>query len=388
MKKSFIVVVLLSLVFVSCGNNKTKQSQGTVFAPQERTSSLSEAEREQALAEKRATVDVKTLVSPHSVRMTILPPALTEDITESVCEYAIMQMLRIASANGIAGINGSSPIAFAASLNPIDRKVTGSAPQKMLIKYDLTYYVLNTQTWDVYASVATEIVGVGDSFEQAARTAIAEMKDSPKIQTMITQAEERIVSWFEANRSVLEKQVNLACENKEYAYALALLHSIPEAAISCHEWSSRKQEQVLAQLKAQMAHEELTALKDAIAAAQSEYSPAVAAHLAMLPVGSPMAKEGERLYDNYMAQIDKERLRKIDAEERRRQEELELQKLQMKYEYEAAMQAAKSESVRSECRRSGSSSGSDFAGKAKSFFWGASAMSMVGHVLSRCLFIL
>lgn len=387
MKKSLIVVAFLSLVLVSCGNN-TKQSQGTTFAPQERTSSLSEAEREQALAEKRAIVDVETLVSPHSVRMTILPPALTEDITESVCESIIMQMLRIASANGIAGINGSSPIAFAASLNPIERKVTGSVPQKMLIKYDLTYYVLNTQTWDVYASVATEIVGVGDSFEQAARAATSEMKDSQKIQTMITQAEERIVSWFEANRAALEKQVNLACGNKEYAYALALLHSVPETATSCYKWASEKQEQVLAQLKAQVSHEELTAMKDAIAAAQSEYSPTVAAHLAMLPVGSPEAKEGERLYDNYMAQIDKERLRKIDAEERRRLEELELQKLQMKYEYEAAAQAAQNAPANSNGGSSSSSSGSDFAGKAKSFFCGASVMSMVGHVLSRCLFIL
>ena len=383
MKKSFIVVVLFSFVFVSCGNN-TKQSQGTTYAPQERTSSLSEAEREQALAEKRAIVDVETLVSPHSVRMTILPPALTEDITESVCESIIMQMLRIASANGIAGVNGSSPIAFAASLNPIERTVTGSAPQKMLIKYDLTYYVLNTQTWDVYASVATEIVGVGDSFEQAARAAIEEMKDSPKIQAMITQSEERIISWFETNKSVVERQVDLACGNKEYAYALALLHSVPEAATSCYKWACQKQEQVLAQFKAQVAHEELTAMKDAIAAAQSEYSPAVAAHLAMLPVGSPEAKEGKRLYDNYMAQVDKERLRKIDVEERRRQEEFELQKLQMKYEYEAAAQVSKNRSANSE----NSSSGTDFAGKAKSFFCGASIMSMIGHVLSRCLFIL
>ena len=289
-------------------------------------------------------------------------------------------MLRIASVNGIAGINGSSPIAFAASLNPIERKATGTAPQKMLIKYELTYYVLNMDTWDVYASYATDVTGVGESFEQATRHAIAEMKNSSEIQQMIAQSEERIVSWFEANQSMLESQVNLACGNKEFAYALALLHSVPEAATSCYAWASQKQEQVLEQLKLQVAHEELAAMKDAIATAQAEYNPAVAAHLAMLPLGTPEAKEGAKLYENYMAQVDKERLRKIDAEERRHLEEIELQKLQMKYEAEANAQAAK--------RGSTNSSGSSFGDRAKSFFRGASVMSIIGHVLSRCLFIL
>ena len=378
MRKQIFIALILALVLTSCG--KKPQSQGTVFAPQERTSSLSEAEKEQALAKKRADVDVETLVSPRSIRMTILPPALSDDITEPICESIIMQMLRIASVNGIAGINGSSPIAFAASLNPIERKATGTAPQKMLIKYELTYYVLNMDTWDVYASYATDVTGVGDSFEQATRHAIAEMKNSSEIQQMIAQSEERIVSWFEANRSMLESQVNLACGNKEFAYALALLHSVPEAATSCYEWASQKQEQVLAQLKLQVAHEELAAMKDAIAAAQAEYNPAVAAHLAMLPLGTPEAKEGAKLYENYMAQVDKERLRKIDAEERRHQEELEVLKLQMKYEYEAATQAAKKEAA--------TKSNDGFAGKAKAFFRGASVMSIIGHVLSRCLFIL
>jgi hypothetical protein len=71
--------------------------------------------------------------------MTILPPAIHGDITESVCEKVIMQMLRITSANGIAGINGSSPIAFAASVQPGERYATGSAPQRMIVKFDVTY---------------------------------------------------------------------------------------------------------------------------------------------------------------------------------------------------------------------------------------------------------
>ena len=83
--------------------------------------------------------------------MAILPPAIKGDITESTCEKIILKMLQIASQNGISGMPGSSPIAFAMSLEPIDRAVTGTAPQKTIIKYEVGYYVLNTTTGDIYA---------------------------------------------------------------------------------------------------------------------------------------------------------------------------------------------------------------------------------------------
>jgi DNA-binding transcriptional regulator YbjK len=128
--------------------------------------------------------------------------------------------------------------------------------------------------------------------------------------------------------------------------------------------------------KKQLAHKELSALKNAITAARAEYSPEVAAHLAMLPAGSPEAAEGARLYNAYMKQVDTERLRQISAEERRRQEELEMQKLQMQYEAEATAKAAQA------------SNQTNSGGKLRSFFAGASVFSMISNVLARCLFII
>ena len=135
-------------------------------------------------------------------------------------------------------------------------------------------------------------------------------------------------------------------------------------------------------LKKQVAHAELAALKDAIAMAMSEYNPAVAAHLAMLPEGTPEAKEGAQLYAKYMQQIDSERLRKIDLEERKRLEALEIQKLQMQYEYEATVKQ-----MEAEAQKAKYSQKSGAGGKLRSFFNGASVWSMASQVLSRCLFL-
>lgn len=388
MKTQVLIIMTAVLCLLSCGNhqNSSQSNNGSSvvkFAPKERTSSLTDAERQAAIAQKQqeTEVNIETLISPHSLRLTVLPPAITDDITDAVCEQIIMQLLRITSANGISGVNGSSPMAFALAMNPVERKVTGTVPQKMLISYDATYYILNMQTWDVYASYATQVTGVGDSFELATSSAVRELKNSSEIQQMIAQAEVNVVTWFENNIHTLQNRVTQACSSQNYAAALAVLNAVPEQAINCHKWASKQVTIVIDQLKKQVAHIELAALKDAIAMAMSEYNPAVGAHLAMLPLGTPEAEEGTRLYAQYMQQIDKERLRKIDLEERKRLEALELQKLQMQYEHEATMKEMEAQAA--ETKNAGNSSkGSSI----RSFFNGVSVWSMVSQVLSRCIF--
>lgn len=389
MKTQVLIIMTAVLCLLSCGNhqNSSQSNNGSSvvkFAPKERTSSLTDAERQTAIAQKQqeTEVNIETLISPHSLRLTVLPPAITDDITDAVCEQIIMQLLRITSANGISGVNGSSPMAFALAMNPVERKVTGTVPQKMLISYDATYYILNMQTWDVYASYATQVTGVGDSFELATSSAVRELKNSSEIQQMIAQAEVNVVTWFENNIHTLQNRVTQACSSQNYAAALAVLNAVPEQAINCHKWASEQVPFVIDQLKKQVAHVELAALKDAIAMAMSEYNPAVGAHLAMLPLGTPEAEEGTRLYAQYMQQIDKERLRKLDLEERKRLEALELQKLQMQYEHEATMKEMEAQAA--ETKNAGNSSkGSSI----KSFFNGVSVWSMISQVLSRCLFL-
>lgn len=372
-----------ALILSSCGNRNNNASGNSVtFAPRERTSSLSAVERGNAIEQKRAenSINIENFLSQRSIRMSILPPALSNDIREKECEDIILKMLQISSQYGISGVNGSSPIAFALAFNSAEKSVTGSIPQKKIIKYEITYYVLNTQTGDVYASCSDELVGVGDSFEMAVAQAIYGMTTSDSIQQMLKSSEERIISWYDKNISVIKNNVDIAITNKEYAYAVALLKSVPETATKAHEYVSSILPSVLKSFKQQVASDELAKMKDAIAAAQAEYNPAVAAHLAMLPIGSPEAKIGSELYDKYLSQIDGERLRKISAKEREHMEEIELKKLEMKYEADA---------IAMSCMAKQNKQGpfSNFGKMAKAFFNGSAVMSIFSNILSRSLFI-
>lgn len=376
-------LVLFASAMVSCANNANKKSNsssnGVLFAPTEKETSLSSEEREAAIAEKRAEIasmDVCTELSSSSIRMTILPPALSGDIDEKICESIVSKLLTISTANGISGVNGSSIIAFAAAMDQTGRSVTGSAPQKMTVKYSVTYYVMNTDSGDVYGSCQQEVTGVGSSFYEATANAVNSISSNQNLQKMLSESSERVILWYNDNYQQIINDAKYSQSKNEYLQAISILRSIPEAAHIASSAAAKLLPEMIDRFQRQVAGEQLVLMKDAIAASGAEYSPKVAAHLYMLPVGSAEAKEGNDLYQKYMSQIDAERLRKISVEERREMEQLELRKLEMKYETEAAIAYYNS---RTRTPKSSSS--------LKPFLNGVSAMSIVGNILSRALFV-
>lgn len=125
-----IGVVMLTLTITSCGG---QQKQGTKFAPKERESSLSDSERQAAIAQKNAeldslNLDIQTLVFENNIKLTVLPPAATGDITEETSALMAGKMMQITAQNGIGGYGNSPAFALAVVMAPTGRAATGTAP--------------------------------------------------------------------------------------------------------------------------------------------------------------------------------------------------------------------------------------------------------------------
>jgi hypothetical protein len=72
----------------------------------------------------------------------------------------------------IGGYGNSPAFALAVVMAPTGRAATGTAPQRMITKYTITYVVANMLTGDVYASHSDDVEGVGATFTEAARNAV------------------------------------------------------------------------------------------------------------------------------------------------------------------------------------------------------------------------
>ena len=71
-----------------------------------------------------------------------------------------MNMLQITAANGIAGYGGNPAFVFAALVNPVKEGITNTIPKKNFINYNITFYIANIHSGDVFGTLEQEVIGI------------------------------------------------------------------------------------------------------------------------------------------------------------------------------------------------------------------------------------
>lgn len=335
MKLKYLFVA--AIFVVSCGGNNSGNKSAKTFAPKDRTTvEMSEAERRNAIEAKKAAngVDMNIALKSNDVKLSVMPPLPKGDITEAISERIAVKMLHLTTSNGIGGLNNVPGFALCASIQEIDKKVTATAPQKMVTKYMLSYSVRNLVTDDVYATYEQEITGVGGSFEEATKNAVNSIENNVHIQKMLATASEKIIAWFNENLATFKGQVSTALASNDYAYALALLSSVPEKATAAFEYVTSVREDVLNKFKMQNASNALVAMKQAILNADNTVSTEVYAHFSLIPIDAPEYQEALKLCTEYEAKVVQQRENdknaKIAAQEAKleREHQMELAKIE------------------------------------------------------------
>lgn len=341
----YIGAVTMFMALSSCNGNN-KEANGKKFNPMERESKFTDEERAEAIAQKRAELDsmqldIETLVFKNNVKLTVLPPAVKGDVSSLASQTITAKMMQIVAQNGLGGYGNSPAFCLATVLTPTSRVATGTAPQRMLCKYTITFVVGNMLTSDVYATYDMDVEGVGQSFEEATNNVASSIRNERGLQEMLKTASDRILAWYNDNPNQFKSTVESYVAKQDYATAYALLTTVPEKATVCFNYAEKRQGQVLEEMKNQKAEELLTDLRNRIASAGEQYDPMVSGCLQLIPARSTQYAEGKKLYDNYVKHVQDVRLENIKHEQKLELERLAMEKMKLKYEQEAAMEAAK-----------------------------------------------
>lgn len=327
-----IGIALTGMILASCSGQDNKKK----FNPKERTASLSNEEREAALQAKREemNVNVDSLMHSHGVKFSILQPKVEGDITNDVADRLSIKMLEIASQNGISGLGTNPGFVLGAEIAQTGRATTGTAPQKMTVKYDMTFKVMNATTGDVYGTTKQEVQGVGNSFEEASQNAVKEIKNTPQLQKMLQTASDRIIRWYNENVQVVKNQVQQAEAEGNFALALALLSSVPEQAKTAFAWASQKQPETLKAMLHKVAADMLGEMEALLASSGDEFNPAVGAYFSLIPTDCPEHATAQKLYAEYEKKCNARRDALEAKAERDEAAARELEKLKMLYDHE------------------------------------------------------
>lgn len=346
---SIIGIALMTIVIVSCGG---QQKQGTKFAPKERQSSLSDSERQAAIAQKRAELlgglNLDTLLYSHGVKFSIIQPKVQgEDITQDISDRIVMKMLQMACQNGISGMGTNPGFVLGTEIAQTGRAATGTAPQKMTVQYQLTFKVMNTVTGDVYATATQEVMGVGSSFVEANQNFVKEIKNTPDIQKMLQTASERIIKWYNQNAQTVKNQINEAAGKGDFALALAIATSVPEQATDIFKYASSRIDDLTKSMLHKQAADMLGEMEAAVASAGDDFDASIGAYFKLIPIDAPEHAKAQELYKAY-TQKCKERRNALEAKaERDERAAQELERFKMMQEHETELAEIEADKIKS-----------------------------------------
>lgn len=296
---------LFLLLFAGCGNNGSKGS--VTFAPKE----------QQTIVTRHPVAEVSPAQFAGKVKLMV---ALAADTDAAVAELLRNRLIQLCATYGVGAIDGAPSLIITPQLVEMHHNKTATVPSKEQITYDLTLYVANLVTGDVYGSVQQKLVGVGDSATLALRNAVANIPtQSTAVEEMLRKAEEQILVYYNTyGETVLaEAQAYMAAQQLEPA--MALLNSIPQACTELYQKAIPIKTELLAKSMVAHADECLVKMRAALGASSPEiggYNSEAMAYYAMIPAGTPARKEADALYASYVAQLKPEAKQLWEREQR------------------------------------------------------------------------
>lgn len=293
-----IAIVAVICCIASCSGNNSKKK----FAPEEKTETMTVEERSKKIADlkDRKTVDTSDLLNPRDIQISVIVPNVNgTNVSEDLGERIAVKMLQMAAENGLSGLGVSSAFVLGAEVNQIGCETTSTAPQRMVVKYEITYKVMNTADGSVFASCCQAITGAGASFKKADINAISNISSTPKFQKMLSVASDRIVEWYNENLATLKSQVEAARIDDNYALALALVRAVPQKSSEAFAYASQIQSKLFEEYQTKQANDNLQAMLALIASSNEDFNPEIGGYFSLIPVGSSQYKEARSEFEKY-----------------------------------------------------------------------------------------
>ncbi len=318
MKKFFIFAVLLcgAICFSACNSDakQEEKKEGKKFAPKEKQSSMTQEERTAAIAERKASlvVNVDSIMMLDGVKFSVLPPTVNAETPQQASEMLVTRLISIAAQNGIGGLPTNPVLGLVTRVERTESSLTGTAPQKAVVKYEVTTYCGNFISNEIYASATTALTGVGNTVEQAAIQAFRQLQNTPQLKDMMKKASENAIKWYD-NKGNIERIVNEALSEKNYPLAMALLSSVPSQS-SSFDYAIKRDSVVSGLYFESKADDLYASMKAAIVAAQSEYSPEPGAYFQLIPQTAKVYAEALKDFNQYKADVEADRRDKIARE--------------------------------------------------------------------------
>jgi len=172
-----------------------------------------------------------------SIPIAIVVPRQSEPLNESHIQRFENKMLDMVTQSGISA-TGSSPIAMMPSFAiESEDAVEGGMKNVIVLNANITFYIRNLETNEVYSSISKQVRGSGVSRERAVNDCIAKLSVSRSDFTdFVERGRSKILAYYRTNCASLMARAETFANTQQYEQAIAVVSSIPPTA-TCYSQS-------------------------------------------------------------------------------------------------------------------------------------------------------
>ena len=172
-----------------------------------------------------------------SIPIAVVVPRQAEPLTESHIQRFESKMLNMVTQSGISAV-GNSPIAMMPSF-VIDNEdvVEGGMKNVVVINSNITFYIRNLETDEVYSSISRQVRGSGVSRERAINDCISKISiNKNDFADFVERGRSKILAYYRSNCQALMARAETFARTQQYEQAIAVVSSIPSTA-TCYNQS-------------------------------------------------------------------------------------------------------------------------------------------------------
>lgn len=167
-------------------------------------------------------------------------PQQVENIPASARKMLANRLTQIITKNGISENVYNSRFVLVPNVSVLSKDITPTAPPKTALNLNITLYIGDGISGNIFASQSVELKGVGNNETKAYIGAIKRL--SPKnseILEFVAKGKEKIISYYNDNCGLILKKAAALESQNEFEEALVVLTNVPEASTCFNKVKSK-----------------------------------------------------------------------------------------------------------------------------------------------------
>jgi len=240
-----------------------------------------------------------------------LPPG-----TQSMLQNKMMQ---IATQNGLGAVSERAQFAMVPMVSIITKDVTPTAPPQIAMTVELSLYIVDVVSQNIFSQVSMQFKGVGNTEERAYSQALRNINPRQgQFRGFIDRGKEKIVEYYNSQCDVIISGSQALAAQQEFGEALFLLMSVPDVSRECFQkcmilsgdvyqrYANQKCQEHLAQARAAWAAKELAKVEEHLGQITPDMDCFPQAEQLMATVTSAVEAEGGNSWAFKMKRYDDE----------------------------------------------------------------------------------